>query len=1050
MSTYSQANVRRITCPIAIVAQFFLLFASAEPVVIYGPHMAEPVRIESNAPGKFAFDSSKVLRGSVVQQNGITFNISYQDDGTGKGFADPVFGLLRKGVLESVCRQMANVLNANGTLDVLVQTSLTNGDSLFAQASTTWGTAPGFDGGGAFKRLHTGAKPVANLAEVMVTVNFSQKFYLGNGNVPEDSADLYTVLLHELTHTMGITSLINAQGNSIVAPGVYSIWDKYLSNVEGNREDNRGTRLITASSGIPTFTGDLAGLTWGLTFSGNEAVTENWDVRPWVFAPSPFTPGSSLSHFRFASYNDLQPQDNTGMIVMEPALPAGLAVRQHGNVELAALRDLGWTNVVVPSPGARERPHLLRSTTPSDPVPVFTDIKVATDRNGKWVVIGEARTGTPPDPVGPLLVYRSSNDGATWSGPTVFDQADIFETCEFKRVVKLAWVNTDLLVAFCRVDYAESCWQDQEVRRYEVWHSHDQGLTWTRVSTLDGQISSSVLLKEGLQPVNPQISNFFSWGYVDYDLNGNWLFVLQAYTSLCSHTGHPAFFALHSEDSGVNWATAPVALWPRDLSELDFCTESQTADATLIPGGPKTWSVTIDADIGRTKAVVRTLDGGQTWSTPTEIPSPAPIDTPSPEREDLMRRIKGDGHGKWVTAWVDAASSADGSKSISAAFTDDDGATWQGPFLVTTQPVPSGSFDWAFEITGFQIDSHGTCLLACVVHAASENGAQSTRRPLYRSPDWGKSWSAVFEPPAYPSATAVPEAFSLTLLFADSGDDCLYMQREFRPQTAWDIVDGPYTNWVPVLLSTVSHDNGKTWASAVDLLQGRGDWYAGSGQFPVPENMSSDQAATTPSGFFFFWEGSWYGAGGLGNMPWFSQIPIVAIGGDPDSDGDGFLDSGDLDDDNDGIADVDEGGGDWDSDGIPNRLDTNSDNDRYSDTEERLAGSDPYNAAYGIHHSADTNRDGKITIFELNRIIGFYNFNRGQASAGEYHIEPSTTDGYAAGPGSRTGGNPHNSDYNTQNWQITIFELNRLVGLYKSPTGYKPSLTTQDRFVAAP
>ncbi len=182
----------------------------------------------------------------------------------------------------------------------------------------------------------------------------------------------------------------------------------------------------------------------------------------------------------------------------------------------------------------------------------------------------------------------------------------------------------------------------------------------------------------------------------------------------------------------------------------------------------------------------------------------------------------------------------------------------------------------------------------------------------------------------------------------------------------------------------------------------------------------------------------------------FSAIEIVAIGGDPDSDGDGFLDSGDLDDDNDGIADVDEGGGDWDSDGIPNRLDTNSDNDRYSDTEERLAGSDPYNAAYGIHHSADTNRDGKITIFELNRIIGFYNFNRGQASAGEYHIEPSTTDGYAAGPGSRTGGNPHNSDYNTQNWQITIFELNRLVGLYKSPTGYKPSLTTQDRFVAAP
>ena len=53
-----------------------------------------------------------------------------------------------------------------------------------------------------------------------------------------------------------------------------------------------------------------------------------------------------------------------------------------------------------------------------------------------------------------------------------------------------------------------------------------------------------------------------------------------------------------------------------------------------------------------------------------------------------------------------------------------------------------------------------------------------------------------------------------------------------------------------------------------------------------------------------------------------------------DRDGDGVIDSVDLDDDNDGILDTDEGGGDFDMDGIPNWFDLDSDNDGIPDTVE--------------------------------------------------------------------------------------------------------------------
>lgn len=90
------------------------------------------------------------------------------------------------------------------------------------------------------------------------------------------------------------------------------------------------------------------------------------------------------------------------------------------------------------------------------------------------------------------------------------------------------------------------------------------------------------------------------------------------------------------------------------------------------------------------------------------------------------------------------------------------------------------------------------------------------------------------------------------------------------------------------------------------------------------------------------------------------------------------------------------------------------------------------------YHSADTNRDYKISLSELNRIIQFYNTKDG------YRCQAGTEDGYEPGLGDRSC-TLHNSDYNPQDWKISQSELLRLTQFYNSP-GYKVQIGTEDGF----
>jgi len=94
--------------------------------------------------------------------------------------------------------------------------------------------------------------------------------------------------------------------------------------------------------------------------------------------------------------------------------------------------------------------------------------------------------------------------------------------------------------------------------------------------------------------------------------------------------------------------------------------------------------------------------------------------------------------------------------------------------------------------------------------------------------------------------------------------------------------------------------------------------------------------------------------------------------------------------------------------------------------------------ALGLYHSADVDQDNQFSLSELLRVIQFYN-------AGEYRCAiEETEDGFALFDG------PiecfaHDSDYDRQDWQISLSELLRAVQIFNIGA-YHADCTNEDNF----
>ena len=313
-----------------------VLPANAEIVALVEPHNGITYYDTDNMPKQAAMASSSLTA------HGITFNITYADNGTNLGFDDPSEGTARKAALEGALTYIADVINATGTLDVEVRTSLdNNGISTLASAGTFYTTSNGFFDGATFIRINSGTKPFPGTPEISMQVNWGYSFNVSNDPPGAGIFDLLSLLVHELTHGLGFTSLIKSDGTSEfqIDHGTATFTSLAILLFR------RTTPTYLLAGNPPSLQGNVADLIGGdIAFDGSTA-TSNYGSAPPIYAPNPYSGGSSMSHW------------DTGTIVGNPimkhSIPPGVSRRTYAPVDVGALIDMGYTNAStagVPSP----------------------------------------------------------------------------------------------------------------------------------------------------------------------------------------------------------------------------------------------------------------------------------------------------------------------------------------------------------------------------------------------------------------------------------------------------------------------------------------------------------------------------------------------------------------------------------------------------------------------------------------------------------------------------------------------------------------------------
>lgn len=188
-----------------------------------------------------------------------------------------------------------------------------------------------------------------NAPDIVVTLNstFPAWYFGTNGQTPGTNWDLETVALHELGHGLGFVSSFSANGDLTgdgthtcpVGAGCYGaypdfpipfVFDRFMTTAASS-----GTALLTypeASTALGT------ALTSGNVYwSGARGIAGAGGVRPQLFAPSPWEPGSSASHLDETRYPKGDPNS-----LMSPIFDPGEAQHSIGPIALGMLDDLGW------------------------------------------------------------------------------------------------------------------------------------------------------------------------------------------------------------------------------------------------------------------------------------------------------------------------------------------------------------------------------------------------------------------------------------------------------------------------------------------------------------------------------------------------------------------------------------------------------------------------------------------------------------------------------------------------------------------------------------
>jgi hypothetical protein len=269
----------------------------------------------------------------------ITWNITYQDAGSGFGFDDPTQGATRRNTITAVTNYINTVIDASGAIDLVIDRSKTDTSAgILASAGSFYFPTTGFDNGLVFQHATTGVDPYPFDVDGSGVFNFGYNWNSGLGAPASNQVDLFSVALHEFTHALGFSSLITQDGISAISmtdPGAYSVFDSFL--IRGMT----GTSLFAAGGDFVGTMSDL--ISDDIFFDGPNARAANGGNPVKVFSPNLWQEGSSISHIVLDD------------AVMQFSIPDGVTRREYTPQELGILADLGYSIIApaaVPEPSS--------------------------------------------------------------------------------------------------------------------------------------------------------------------------------------------------------------------------------------------------------------------------------------------------------------------------------------------------------------------------------------------------------------------------------------------------------------------------------------------------------------------------------------------------------------------------------------------------------------------------------------------------------------------------------------------------------------------------
>lgn len=298
------------------------------------------------------------------------FRVYYDDYDTDYGFFDPMLGAARRSTFCAVLNYIEERLEINtnsGLIEVLVQQSATTSPGWLARAGsyfqTGFGSVSGIYNGHTFNHITTGVDPDPDFFDCHVQVNFgeingTQIYYFDDYTFTplNQKYDLFTVLLHEMTHALGFHSMVvdtEDENNDVICSNTgnsftnYDWTFGYFGDIT-NPSTFDGNKLVVGTLTEPVINTSVnafdAPLRTYNVWINDEGAPNNHAMSGW-YDTSPDNP-PSLSHWGLGIYFTNAGQHSPGWQpkhVMSRSIMYQELKREWTYGEFRALLELGYS-----------------------------------------------------------------------------------------------------------------------------------------------------------------------------------------------------------------------------------------------------------------------------------------------------------------------------------------------------------------------------------------------------------------------------------------------------------------------------------------------------------------------------------------------------------------------------------------------------------------------------------------------------------------------------------------------------------------------------------